>query len=145
MLLQIQEVDNTLNSMGKMTLRISEEEIVDPPVEGSGRTGVELEQENSCLSTWNVSVKTTSSCWVEWTALGGTQVVVTKVSPAGPAINGETLTEITGYVVVIDSYRSPNESQNDIILELQFRLRESELGAVIDTKTLRRYSTDNNC
>jgi len=60
-------------------------------------------------------------------------------------INGETLTSATLYSVEILGFRSPIGNLNDYLSQVNFTLKDSEGGAVLDTQTVSRFHNSNIC
>jgi len=126
--------------MGKITMHISAQNI---PT-ASGKIGSILDTDVQCNSVWTVSAKTNTTAWISWAILGsGVSIVKTG---GGGTINGEQLNnEIFEYTVTMDVYKSPQGNLNDFLSQITFTLKESEFGAVLDTKTFQRFHTDNVC
>lgn len=122
--------------MATMTIRISEELISDPP---PATLGGSIQSDDNCEGTWNISAKTLGTAWVEWTTTGANVLVTGGTN--GETINNETKT----YFVTIDGYKSQNQSQNTVFSSATFYLKDAQGGNVLDTKTVGRYHTNQNC
>jgi hypothetical protein len=133
--------------MAVMNIYIEEEIVTNPVLTGTGVIGGSVISESPCTTSWEVSVKTQTSVWVEWTVSQGS-VTIIKTNNNQLAVNGETITSgesIVLYSVVANSFRSWDDVQNTNTLEIAFILRDSQGGSQVDKRTFTRFCTTSTC
>ena len=124
-----------------MNIVISEEYV---NTGAAGRVGTSVPVSTPCSMVVEVFAKTTTTAWIEFLALGGDISIVRQ--DGQPFVNGfQMVDEDITWIVTIDQYRSSNAIQNDILAKVVITLRESELGAVLDQRSVSRFHTGVQC
>jgi hypothetical protein len=127
--------------MGVMTLFIGEEYIV-----GTGQHGdidTVIQTVSVCQGVWSVTVVSTSSLWAEFD-LSDSYCTVTRAD-LSPFVNGETLTADTEYIVTITGFQSLAGQQNTTESQVVCTVKNTELGAEINSSEMTRLHAGLNC
>ena len=133
--------------MATFELRVSAQLIIDDggSPDSDGKIGAITVENSACTSSWRVSVKTQSQCWVEW-ATGSSSITVEKITGNLVATNGEILTDsITDYLITISAYESFDTIQNTEEDSITFTLLEEEGGTELDLATYSKWNTGVQC
>ena len=117
--------------------------IIENPDNDNGDIGTITVEDGNCIAEYTILVVVSGTCWVEFD-ISSANVVITKVDET-PFINGEQLTQSTGYNVTIYGWRSSNEIQNVLTSSLTTRTKDSEGGLIIEESTIERYHTGDVC
>ena len=124
-----------------MTLFIGEEYIV-----GTGQHGdidTVIQTVSVCQGVWSVTVVSTSSLWAEFD-LSDSYCTVTRAD-LSPFVNGETLTANTEYIVTITGFQSFAGKQNATESQVVCTVKNTELGAEINSSEMTRLHAGLNC
>lgn len=124
-----------------MTLFIGEEYIV-----GTGQHGdidTVIQTVSVCQGVWSVTVVSTSSLWAEFD-LSDSYCTVTRAD-LSPFVNGETLTADTEYIVTITGFQSLAGQQNTTESQVVCTVKNTELGAEINSSEMTRLHAGLNC
>lgn len=124
--------------MGKMLINVGEELVVIPE-EADVKLGGLLISDTTCLSTFTVSAKTTTSAWLSWYSATGNYAL----NNAGT--NGQTITSIVSFTLTIDGYSSPKQVYNTVVETVTFYLHDSEGGTLLDAKSFTRMVSGQFC
>ena len=124
--------------MGKMLINVGEELVVIPE-EADVKLGGLLISDTTCLSTFTVSAKTTTSAWLSWYSATGNYAL----NNAGT--NGQTITSIVSFTLTIDGYSSPKQAYNTVVETVTFYLHDSEGGTLLDAKSFTRLVSGQLC
>lgn len=125
--------------MGTMTLSIGEQ-YSNPS--GEGQLGVVEISSSACFHDFEVTAKTTSSVWIEWTEIN---IGTSFTKNSGTTINGETLTSDTLYNASLETFVSPNFRNNIVFSQIIVTLKDVQGGTVLSSITLSRRGTDLLC
>tara|TARA_R110002153_G_scaffold35780_6_gene106201 strand:+ start:212 stop:598 length:387 start_codon:yes stop_codon:yes gene_type:complete len=127
--------------MGVMTLFIGEEYIV-----GTGQHGdidTVISTVSVCEGVWSLQVVCTSSLWVEFD-LSDAFCTVTRADN-DPFVNGETLTGNREYIISITGFQSLAGQQNTTESQVVCTVKNTELGAEINSSEMTRLHAGLNC
>ena len=125
--------------MGKMSINVGEELVVIPE-EADAKLGGLLISNTTCLSTFTVSAKTTTSAWLSWYSATGNYTL----DNAGT--NGQTITiGAVSFTLTIDGYSSPKQVYNPVVETVTFYLHDGEGGTLLDAKSFTRLVSGQFC
>jgi hypothetical protein len=137
----MQDLENSQNNMGVMTLFIGEQYIVGTGAHGDIDTVIQTV--SVCQGVWSVTVVSTSSLWAEFDLSDGFCSVTR--ADLSPFVNGETLTANTEYIVSITGFISGAGKQNTVQSQVVCTVKNTELGAEINSSEMTRLHAGLTC
>jgi len=126
--------------MGTININIASKVLTTPP--GSGQVGIDVVMNLECDSHWKFNAKTSTTAWIEFDIPAN--CIITKTTPAGVFVNGETITdtpEFWEWSFEIVGFVSRNAVLNTQLTTVVARLYDAEGGTLIDTATVDHYHT----
>jgi hypothetical protein len=128
--------------MGVMTITYSEQ---GGDIDVSGKVGTQILENTVCELSITIGAKTLTGAWVEFSYVG-TLITITR-NDGTSFVNGIQLSpgDNIGWTAVIGGYASPNVLQNTVLGQITCTMKASEVGSIVDEKTVSKYHTGMSC